>query len=301
MGGEQYILSAVMHADERNRAMSEALGQDVFHYHLHVVYVPVVEKQILWSKRCKDKSLVGTVKETIMQVSSSKKWLSKPALDEQGLPILQKNGKPVRRKSYSVLQDDFFQAMRNAGYTDVERGERGSSEEHLTVTQFKVEREQERLEQLTAQTQQKEQQAASLEKKIEKIQKQQIAVQKVEQIEPHAVPFSSKVMLDRSEYENLAAAAKKFYVQERKESKLQKALDAAMKMISELKAKVTALTAELAEYKSVRGQLRTAGLEKENSELRRKLSKYEDAISQNNLWPYFSQYKGKICIKDFNK
>ena len=30
VGGEQYILSAVMHADERNRAMSEALGQDVY-------------------------------------------------------------------------------------------------------------------------------------------------------------------------------------------------------------------------------------------------------------------------------
>ena len=72
VGGEQYILSAVMHADERNRAMSEALGQDVYHYHLHVVYIPVVEKQILWSKRCKDKALVGTVKETIMQVSRSK-------------------------------------------------------------------------------------------------------------------------------------------------------------------------------------------------------------------------------------
>ena len=284
VGGEQYILSAVMHADERNRAMSEALGRDVFHYHLHVVYVPVVEKQILWSKRCKDKSLVGTVKETIMQVSSSKKWLSKPALDEQGAPILQKNGKPVLRKSYSVLQDDFFRAMRNAGYADVERGERGSSEEHLTVTQFKVEREQERLEQLTAQTQQKEQQAASLEKKIEKIQKQQIAVQEVEQI-----PFSSKVMLDRSEYENLAAAAKKFYVQERKESKLQKALDAALKMIRELKAKVAALTAELAEYKSVRGQLHIVDLEQENGDLRSKLRSYENVISRNNLWSYFSR------------
>lgn len=169
------------------------------------------------------------------------------------------------------------------------------------MTQFKVKREQERLEQLTAQTQQKEQQAASLEKKIEKIQKQQVAVQAVEQIEPHAVPFSSKVMLDRSEYENLVAAAKNFYVQERKESKLQKTLDAATKMIGELKTKVAALTAELAEYKSVRGQLRTADLEKENSELRRKLSKYEDIISQNNLWPYFSQYKEKICIKDFNR
>ena len=30
VGGEQYILSAVMHADERNRAMSEALGEDVY-------------------------------------------------------------------------------------------------------------------------------------------------------------------------------------------------------------------------------------------------------------------------------
>ena len=73
VSGEQYILSAVMHADERNRAMSDALGQDVYHYHMHVVYVPVVEKQILWSKRCKDPSLIGTVKETIMQVSRSKK------------------------------------------------------------------------------------------------------------------------------------------------------------------------------------------------------------------------------------
>ena len=148
IGGEQFILSAVMHADERNRAMSEALGRDVYHYHLHVVYIPVVEKQVLWSKRCKDKSLIGTVKETITQVSSSKKWKSLPAMDEQGKPVLQKNGKPVLRKSYSVLQDDFFNAMRAAGYTDVERGERGSSEEHLTVAQFKVEREKERLSQL---------------------------------------------------------------------------------------------------------------------------------------------------------
>ena len=99
VGGEKYILSAVMHADERNRAMSEALGEDVFHYHLHVVYIPVVEKQILWSKRCKDKSLVGTVKETIMQVSSSKKWISKPTLDEDGNPVFNSNGKPILRKS----------------------------------------------------------------------------------------------------------------------------------------------------------------------------------------------------------
>ena len=166
VGGEQFILSAVMHADERNQAMSEALGRDVYHYHLHVVYIPVVEKQVLWSKRCKDKSLVGTVKETITQVSSSKKWKSLPAVDEQGRPILQKNGKPVLRKSYSVLQDDFFNAMRTAGYTDVERGERGSTEEHLTVAQFKTEREQERLAALERQVEKKEKILQKVEQKI---------------------------------------------------------------------------------------------------------------------------------------
>lgn len=83
-----------------------------------------------------------------MQVSSSKKWQSKPSLDENGNPLLTPKGKPILKKSYSVLQDDFFNAMRTAGYTDVQRGERGSTEEHLTVTQFKVQAEQERLEQL---------------------------------------------------------------------------------------------------------------------------------------------------------
>ena len=178
VGGEQYVLSAVMHADEINRAMTEALGREVYHYHLHVVYVPVVEKQVLWSKRCKDKALVGTVKETVMQISRSKKWASKPLMDESGKPVLQKNGKPVLKKSYSILQDDFFNYMRAAGYTDVERGERGSTEEHLTVTQFKVQREQERLDSLTAQIDQKEQHLTQTRKTLSKKEKELAAVQK---------------------------------------------------------------------------------------------------------------------------
>lgn len=74
VGSEDYILSAVMHADEKNVGLSEQLGHDVYHYHLHVVYVPVVPKEVLWSKRCKDPALVGTVKEVIPQISHSKKW-----------------------------------------------------------------------------------------------------------------------------------------------------------------------------------------------------------------------------------
>lgn len=95
-GDERYILSAVMHADERNRALSETLGRDVYHYHLHVIYVPVVEKEIRWSKRCKDEQLRGKIKEVIHQVSCSKKWAFQLALDEQGKPLLGKNGQPIR-------------------------------------------------------------------------------------------------------------------------------------------------------------------------------------------------------------
>ena len=207
VGGEQYILSAVMHADERNRAMSEALGEDIFHYHLHVVYIPVVEKQILWSKRCKDKSLIGTVKETIMQVSSSKKWISKPTLDEDGNPVFNSNGKPILRKSYSVLQDNFYNAMRDAGYTDVERGERGSTEEHLTVTQFKVKAEQERLEVLEVQTEKKEQQLQRIEQKT-KVKKSQAAT--FDEIDSMGrKTFTGKIEFNPHEAEQLKNLAKK--------------------------------------------------------------------------------------------
>ena len=77
-------------------------------------------------------------------------------LDEDGNPMLNARGKKILRSSYSVLQDDFFHFMRVAGYTDLERGERGSTEEHLTVTQFKVQAEQQRLETVAGQVAQVE-------------------------------------------------------------------------------------------------------------------------------------------------
>ena len=121
----------------------------------------------------------------------------------------------------------------------------------------------------------------------------------MEQIEAKPVPLSSsKVMLERSEYEMLAAAAKKYITQEKRESKRQKALDAANKLISELKTKIASLTKELSEYKSVRGKLHMAGLEQENEALRGKLRSYETVIERNNLWSYFSRYRGRTPTRD---
>ena len=139
--GPENILSAVMHADELNSALTEKLGYPVYHYHLHVVALPVVEKEVRYSKRCKDPELVGKVKEVIHQISHSKKWASQKVTDE--------NGKTQLIKSYSLLQDRFFEHMRDAGFEDFERGERGSTAQHLSVTEFKVKQEQQRLADIT--------------------------------------------------------------------------------------------------------------------------------------------------------
>lgn len=123
-------------------------------------------------------------------------------------------------------------------------------------------------------------------------------MQSVDKIEAKLVPLSSKVMLDRAEYESLAAAAKKYITQEKKESKLQKALDTAYKIIAELKAQVAALTKELFEYKSIRNKLNTLGLEQENEVLRGKVHRYESVIERNNLWIIFDRHRAKTQTRD---
>ena len=77
------------------------------------------------------------MKEVVHQVSHSKKWASRKATDE--------NSHTQIVKSYSLLQDRFFEHMRDAGFEDFERGERGSTAEHLSVIEYKTKKESERL------------------------------------------------------------------------------------------------------------------------------------------------------------
>ena len=187
----------------------------------------------------------------------------------------------------------------------IEWEQKGEQREHLSVLEYKREKRQEELAELTQQTEQKAQEYSALEKKVEKIQKQNVAIEAVEKIEAKPMVLSSKVTLERSEYESLSTAAKKYVAQEKKEHKLQKALDAAHKLIAELKntvadltRKLAAATKELSEYKSVRNKLNAANVEQENERLRNRLRTYEDVISRNNLWYYFSRHRGKTPTKD---
>jgi len=153
-GGEEYILSAVMHADERNKAKSERLGRDVFHYHLHVVYVPVVDKEVKWSKRCSNPELVGKVKEIVKQVSHSKKW---PRFKTEKGWI----------NSYSLLQDRYHDHMKEAGFAGFERGERGSTAEHLETLDYKIKQDKARVDALEADVGQKQEAVVKLDNEVE--------------------------------------------------------------------------------------------------------------------------------------
>ena len=157
-GGEEYILSAVMHADERNKALSNELGRDVFHYHLHVVYLPVVDKEIYFKKNNKNPELAGRLREVIKQVSHSKKW---PRFKDE-------NGK--WENSYTLLQDRYFEHMRDARFTDFERGERGSTAKHLSVMEYKNQKEAERAAALESEISTKSDKSATLDKTVQKKQ-----------------------------------------------------------------------------------------------------------------------------------
>jgi hypothetical protein len=168
VGGDPFILSAVMHADEQNKVLSEQLGRDVYHYHLHVVYVPVVQKEVYFRKNNKDPSLAGKLKEVITQVSHSKKWPKLKQLDEFGEVKRNAKGKPILVNAYSLLQDHFYEHMREAGFKDFERGERGSTAEHLTVLEYKTQQETERAAALSAVVEQKQEAVAVLDQQTEK-------------------------------------------------------------------------------------------------------------------------------------
>ena len=231
--GEDNILSAVMHADEVNLALSEQCGEPIYHYHMHIVALPVVEKQVLWTKRCKNPELVGTVKEVVQQVSHSKKWKSPQAVDEQGKPMYDEKGKAVLVPTYSILQDEFFEHMQSAGFTDFARGERGSTAENQSCLQYQIDRDKERLAQI-------QEKIASADEELSTILPVRASAEIIDAMGKKT--FTGKVQMSAEDYGYLSNLAKECLVNRR----TVQILESNNRFLSD---KVKALKAELAELK----------------------------------------------------
>lgn len=109
----------------------------------------------------------------------------------------------------------------------IEWEQKGEHKEHLSVLEFKREKRKEEL--------------AELEQTIEHVQHQQVSIKEVEQIEARPLPLTSKVAIDKVDYQTLVTAAQKYVVQEKQEGKLKKLLKEAKKTIADLKAKIESL------------------------------------------------------------
>jgi hypothetical protein len=209
IGGEQFVLSAVMHADEKNSALSKELGHDVFHYHLHVVYLPVVDKEIRFHKNHKNPELAGQIKEVIKQVSHSKKWPRFKDADGHWV------------NSYSLLQDRFYEHMRKTGFKDFERGERGSTSEHLSDLEYKTQKEQQRLDSLSNDIKSKQHEVTDLNNKVSKQESKLSSLKKKTTFYKEEMPqfgeiesmpetsmLSNKVKLSKDDWKKISGLAK---------------------------------------------------------------------------------------------
>ena len=185
-------------------------------------------------------------------------------------------------------KEQLSQVMERHG---IEWEQLGTHDEHLSVMDYKkVQRSKE---------------VVVLEKTIEKLQNKQVDVQAVEQIEVKNVPLSSKVMLEKADYQTLVTAAQKYVVQVKRESKLEKLLAAAEKTIAGLKAKVaelsrtiSSLTKQLDEYHSIRGQLDRGKLQSENVELRKQNNVFKSIIEQHGLAHLLGRNKDQRQTRD---
>ncbi len=231
--GENNILSAVMHADEVNLALSDQYGEPIYHYHMHIVALPVVEKQVLWTKRCKNPELVGTVKKVVQQVSHSKKWKSPQAVDEQGKPVYDEKGKAVLVPTYSILQDEFFEHMQAAGFTDFERGERGSTAENQSSLQYQIDRDKERLAEI-------QEKIASADEELSTILPVRASAELIDAMGKKT--FTGKIQMSAEDYGYLSDLAKECLVNRRTVDILESSNRA-------LSDKVKRLQSELAELK----------------------------------------------------
>ena len=160
----------------------------------------------------------------------------------------------------------------------------GSHNDHLSVLDLKK--------------QERQAEVKELEQSISRLKKKQLDIAAVEQIEAKNVPLSSKVMIDREDYQTFMTAAQKYVVQEKKTGRLERLLKAAEKTIDDLKAKLAEVMRERDQLRSVLGFLSAGALEKENRDLRQRVKQYQSIIEQHGLSHLFGKLKDQRQPKE---
>lgn len=131
--GDENIITAVIHTDEGDFLASFEKGKLVLNIHLHILAIPVVERELAPSER------TDGGPSTELVIDHDGKWSTLQNYDEK-MNLLPEDQRTVvsKVKPYIVLQDKFAPYMRSHGFLGVVRGEKGNMVEALKRYRSKI-------------------------------------------------------------------------------------------------------------------------------------------------------------------
>ncbi len=286
------VLDEYMRAfQERNpnlRVFSAHLHMDEATPHLHIDFVPFItgskrglDTRVSLKKALESQGFTGGSRsdtEWNQWVASEKQVLA-AVMERYGIHWEQKG---THEKHLSVL--------------DYQKRERAKEVAELESQKAEI---QERVEDLTDAYFRKTDEIDQIENTLKSLQEKTVQIEAVEEIEVKPVPLTGKVMISKQDYDTLTAAAQKYVIQEKKEGKIQRLLDAANHKIQELLTvisnlkdtifnlnnRVSELENELAQERSFEKKFAAYQMQQENTRLKQENKRFRDILKQHGLLP----------------
>jgi chromosome segregation ATPase len=147
---------------------------------------------------------------------------------------VERDGKTIVLNSYSLLQDRYFEHMRAAGFDGFERGERGSTKEHLDVLDYKIQQENKRLDSLELQAEKKEAKLSKLDEKIAVKATKAATLAEIDGM-GHSLPIVPGVHLTDDEAKRLKSLARQVVKSDERIAKVKRDMDALQAEIKTVK------------------------------------------------------------------
>ena len=148
------------------------------------------------------------------------------------------NGKPVYHTSYSILQDKFYEYMKDAGFEGFDRGERGSTAENLTSLGYKIQQDEKRLADI-------EQKIAAEQVRYNDNHKAFMTFAEIDSSGKKS--FTGKYTVSAEDYEKLTTLAKRSYSAESEAQRLREENGRLSRQIWSLQSEISKLRTALRE------------------------------------------------------
>lgn len=148
--------------------------------------------------------------------------------------VMGEDGKRRLAYSYSALQDRFYNFMKEVGYDNIQRGEKGSTTEHLDVLDFKIQQDTKRVVALEQDVQARQQQVSDLNQKLAVRTKIGVTYQDIDELAKRGK--TGKIVLAPEDWETVSGMAKIGVVAKINTENLQKQLVSSTDSLAKEKA-----------------------------------------------------------------